>query len=35
MIQVAVAAASPGDTIIVRDGEYRENIDVNKRLTIK
>jgi parallel beta-helix repeat protein len=34
-IQAAVDAASTGDTIIVRDGEYRENIDVNKRLTVK
>ena len=34
-IQEAVNAASPGDTIIVRDGTYRENIDVTKRLTIK
>jgi parallel beta-helix repeat protein len=34
-IQAAVDAASAGDTIIVRDGTYRENIDVNKRLTIK
>ncbi|NYT00780.1 MAG: hypothetical protein GKB99_03535, partial [Methanocellales archaeon] len=28
-------AASFGDTIIVRDGNYIENIDVNKRLTIR
>jgi parallel beta-helix repeat protein len=34
-IQAAVDAASTGDTIIVRAGEYRENIVVNKRLTIK
>jgi len=34
-IQAAVDAASPGDTIIVRDGTYRDNIDVDKRLTIK
>ena len=27
--------ASAGDTIIVRDGIYVENIDINKRLTIK
>jgi len=31
----AVNAASPGDTIIVRDGTYTENVDVNKQLTIK
>lgn len=33
-IQAAVDAASPGDTIIVRDGTYTENVDVNKSLTI-
>jgi pectin methylesterase-like acyl-CoA thioesterase len=34
-IQDAVDAASAGDTIIVRDGTYTENVDVNKRLTIR
>jgi hypothetical protein len=34
-IQQAVNAASPGDTIIVRDGSYTENVDVNKQLTIQ
>jgi parallel beta-helix repeat protein len=34
-IQAAVDAANVGDTIIVRDGTYTENIDVNKSLTIK
>ncbi len=34
-IQAAVDAALPGDTIIVRDGSYIENADVDKRLTIK
>jgi parallel beta-helix repeat protein len=33
-IQWAVDNASEGDTIIVRDGTYTENVDVNKRLTI-
>ena len=28
-IQAAVNAASAGDTIIVRDGTYIENVDVN------
>ena len=35
-IQGAVDAANPGDNIIVRDGTYTENIDVNKdHLTIR
>lgn len=34
-IQEAVDAASDGDTIIVRDGIYIENVDVNKRLIIQ
>ena len=34
-IQAAVNAASAGGTIIVRDGTYNENINVNKRLTIQ
>lgn len=34
-IQDAVTAANAGDTIIVRDGTYTENIDVNKLLTIR
>jgi pectin methylesterase-like acyl-CoA thioesterase len=34
-IQSAVTAANPFDTIIVRDGTYTENVDVNKRLTIR
>jgi parallel beta-helix repeat protein len=34
-IQAAVDAAKDGDTIIVRDGAYTENVDVNKRLTIR
>jgi nitrous oxidase accessory protein len=34
-IQAAVNAASDGDTIIVRDGTYTENINVDKRLTIR
>lgn len=34
-IQWAVDNASEGDTIIVRDATYTENVDVNKRLTIR
>jgi parallel beta-helix repeat protein len=34
-IQDAVDSASEGDTIIVRDGTYRENVKVNRRLTIQ
>jgi parallel beta-helix repeat protein len=34
-IQEAVNAASDGDTIIVRDGTYTENVVVDKRLTIQ
>ena len=34
-IQEAVNNASIGNTIIVRDGTYIENVDVNKRLTIR
>jgi parallel beta-helix repeat protein len=34
-IQWAVDNASTGDTIIVRDGTYNENVDVSKSLTIR
>jgi parallel beta-helix repeat protein len=33
-IQAAVDVASTGNTIIVRNGMYTENVDVNKRVTI-
>ena len=33
-IQWAVENATAGDTIVVRDGTYYENVKVNKRLTI-
>ena len=33
-IQVAVNAASPGATIIVRNGTYTENVDVDRAVTI-
>ena len=34
-IQHAIDNASAGDTICVKDGTYNENVDVNKRLTIR
>ena len=34
-IQLAVNNASAGDTVIVRDGTYTENVFVNKHLTIR
>ena len=34
-IQAAVNATSAGGTIIVRDGTYNENVNVNKRLAIQ
>ena len=34
-INSAVDSADPGDTIIVRDGTYNENVLVKKRLTIR
>ena len=34
-IQWAIENATEGDIIIIRDGTYIENVDVNKRLTIR
>ncbi|MBN2098201.1 MAG: PKD domain-containing protein [Dehalococcoidia bacterium] len=34
-IQAAVDAASEGDTIIVRDGTYVENVEIDKSLTVQ
>ena len=34
-IQHAINNASAGETICVKDGSYNENVDVNKRLTIR
>lgn len=34
-IQAAVAAASPGDVIVVNGGIYKEQITINKELTLK
>nr|WP_209629079.1 NosD domain-containing protein [Methanofollis sp. W23] len=33
-ISDAVAASNPGDTVVVKDGAYTENVQVNKQLTI-
>lgn len=34
-IQEAVNGASPGDTVIVREGDYKENIVISKPLTVR
>ena len=33
-IQAAVTAASPGDTILVADGTYIENVTIDKNITL-
>ncbi len=33
-IQQAINAASPGETIVIKDGTYAENVRVNKSVTI-
>ena len=35
IIQAAINAAGPGDTILVQNGTYYENVNVTKRLTLK
>lgn len=34
-IQSAVDAAAPGDTVVISDGLYKENISVNKQITLR
>lgn len=34
MISAAITAATDGDTIIVHEGTYRENVDIDKQLTL-
>ncbi len=34
-IQAAVNAAQPGDTVLIPPGTYRENVEVNKSLTVR
>lgn len=35
LIQAAVDAVNTGDTIIVRAGTYKENVNVNKSITLQ